>query len=236
MFRLLDLFCGAGGCSVGYFRAGFRNIVGVDVKPMPRYPYRFDRGDAIEYLIENHHRFDAIHASPPCQAYSVATAGLRKAGKVYSDLVATTRHALVTIGKPWVIENVVGSPLSRTPTDAIGCVQLCGSMFGLRMSKEEVGSGHDDGWYLERHRWFEGNFSLRPPGPCNHVGKALSVVGHGTQSAVYKKFGYVSKADNRRIIMGIPWMDRTSIAQAIPPAYTEWIGNLLMAECVRRRG
>ena len=131
--RLLDLFCGAGGAAVGYHRAGFDDITGVDIKPMPRYPFEFVQGDALEYVIEHGAEFDVIHASPPCQAYSVETPIKYK--HTHPDLIEPTRKALEKVGKPYIIENVSGarSKLYRS-------VMLCGTMFGLNI------------W---RHRYFE---------------------------------------------------------------------------------
>lgn len=108
--RLLDLFCGAGGCAVGYSRAGFE-VVGVDSAPMSRFPFEFHQADALEYLAEHGHEFDAIHASPPCQAYS--TLRHMPHAKKHPDLVAVTRAALLAANKPYVIENVPGAPLIR---------------------------------------------------------------------------------------------------------------------------
>jgi len=166
--RLLDLFCGAGGCSVGYDRAGF-DVTGVDLAPQPHYPFPFHQGDALEYLAEHWQEFDAIAASPPCQAYSTASQTQRNAGKVYPDLLGPTRDALIGAGLPWVIENVVGAPMRPD-------FQLCGCMFGLK---------------LRRERWFETSwvgFAMLPP-HC-HDGPVVSVVGHGTPSWVREQLGY----------------------------------------------
>src|SRR5688500_4187308 len=116
--RLLDLFCGAGGCSEGYHRAGFE-VVGVDLKAQKNYPFEFIQADALDYPLDG---FDVIHASPPCQAYSV----LRRANPdaEYADLIEPTRAKLQASGLPWIIENVPGAPLAQSIT-------LCGSMFGL---------------------------------------------------------------------------------------------------------
>ena len=212
--RLLDLFCGAGGAGWGYYLAGF-DVTGVDIKPQPHYPLRFVQGDALEYLAAHGHEYDAIHASPPCQAFT-ALGRLWKSDITYQsrhpDLVADTRRLLERIGRPYVIENVPGSPLNTR-------VILCGAMFGLK---------------VYRHRWFETSFlcfQLQHTPHHDHTpsaGRGLSPKGFisvtGTGGAMgltvpYMK--YVSEA------MGIDWMDRAGISQAIPPAYTRHIGTQL---------
>jgi hypothetical protein len=130
--RLLDLFSGAGGAAVGYARAGFE-VVGVDIEPQPNYPFEFHQADALEFCREHGHEFDAIHASPPCQAYTPLRA---VHGKDYPDMLAATREALEATGLPWVIENVPGAPINSG-------IFLCGTMFDLR---------------VYRHRWFETPF------------------------------------------------------------------------------
>src|SRR5512139_2836909 len=109
--RLLDLFCGAGGAAMGYYRAGF-DVVGVDIKPMPRYPFEFHQADALEYGAAHGAEFDAIHASPPCQKYSMITIvhGLSVVDS-HPDLIDATRKLLMQIGRPFVIENVINAPL-----------------------------------------------------------------------------------------------------------------------------
>jgi DNA (cytosine-5)-methyltransferase 1 len=197
---LLDLFCGAGGASVGYHRAGF-DIVGVDIAPQPHYPFEFHQADALSYPSVF---FDAIHASPPCQAYSVATLQHRATHR-YPDLVAATRERLERAGVPWVIENVHGAPLRNW-------VQVCGS--GLGMTR------------LRRHRWFESNVALFGV-PCAHGQNSdiLSVVGHSEGSGKVGP-GYL-KADKNEA-MGIDWMSSDELSEAIPPAYTEFIGYQLL--------
>src|SRR5690606_38371919 len=134
--RILDLFCKAGGCSVGYHRAGFE-VIGVDIDPQPNYPFEFIQADAIETLksmLRNDNKlagytFDAIHASPPCQKYSgiQGLAVARNGGyKDHVDLVEPTRTLITDSGLPYVIENVVGAPIHNPVT-------LCGSMFGLKV-------------------------------------------------------------------------------------------------------
>jgi DNA (cytosine-5)-methyltransferase 1 len=206
--RLLDLFCGAGGCSVGYQRAGF-DVIGVDVKPQKNYPFDFIQGDALWFLRKfGADHFDAIHASPPCQAYSQAAQSQRNAGKVYpADLIAPTRDALKLTALPWVIENVPKAPLRPD-------YKLCGCQFGLK---------------LRRERWFEVSWPqahLVPP--CQHTEPVVSVVGHGTPSWVRQQLGYNPTIHDYRAAMGIEWMNRGELSQAIPPAYCEFIGERLL--------
>ncbi len=204
--KLLDLFCCAGGAGEGYRRAGF-DVTGVDIEPQPNNPHRFIQADALEYLRAHGHEFDAIHASPPCQLYSMAAQTQRNRGKIYPDLLPPTRAALQAIGKPWVIENVPGAPMRP---DFI----LCGCLFNLK---------------LRRARWFETSWnglSLLPS--CQHPFPVVSVVGHGTPSWVREKLGFNPTIKHYREAMGIDWMNRGELSQAIPPAYTEWIGRHLM--------
>jgi len=210
--KLLDLFCGAGGAAMGYYRAGFTDIVGVDIKPQKHYPYPFEfvQGDALEYVAEHGTEFDAIHASPPCQAYSV-TRNLHK--RSYPDLVGITRESIRLTGKPYVIENVPGSPL-------INPLMLCGTMFGLKVI---------------RHRLFESNTDLGlSPASCNHNGTVSgnrSLCDGKRVTPCLNKFDYITVTGHdfiladARIAMGIDWMGQNEISQAIPPAYTEWIGS-----------
>lgn len=206
--RLLDLFCCAGGAGMGYHRAGFE-VVGVDNRPQPRYPFEFHQADALEYLAEHGHEFDAIHASPPCQRYSTMTIRWGRQEE-HPNLIGPTRNILVTLCKPYVMENVVGSPLFNP-------VVLCGSMFNL----------HSGEWQLRRHRLFESNVILWTPGECRHKGKSLPVYGHagGTSKRDGIKF---PGTDAWREGMGIDWMTGKELSQAIPPAYTEFIGKQLM--------
>jgi DNA (cytosine-5)-methyltransferase 1 len=207
--RLLDLFCGAGGAGMGYARAGF-DVTGVDIKPMPRYPFAFIQGDALEYLTAHGHEYEAIHASPPCQRY---TALQVVRGREHPDLVAPTRKALEATGKPWVIENVVGAPMNTT-------IVLCGAMFGLK---------------VYRHRLFESNQMLFQPHHELHrdstprAGRGISPKGFISVA------GNTGNADYARLAMGIDWMNRDQLSQAIPPAYTEYIGKQLMAALGQER-
>jgi DNA (cytosine-5)-methyltransferase 1 len=206
--RLLDLFCGAGWAAMGYHRAGFE-VVGVDIKPQPRYPFAFVQADALEYASTHGHEFDVIHASPPCQAYSI-TKSLRK--RHHPDLVASTRDALIRLGRPYVIENVIGAPLRVS-------LILCGSMF--------------DGLRVYRHRAFECEpLQVFPPATCNHSFSMPASKGQ-YHSLDEQKFitcvGHNFQARSGKLAMGIDWMTRDEMAQAIPPAYTEYIGRQLLA-------
>ena len=206
--RLLDLYCGAGGCARGYTLAGF-DVHGVDNVYQPRYrksgAVRFIWDDALEYVWEHGEEYDVIHASPPCQAYSPLR--FLHPDKSYPDLLGATRDVLIGTGKPWVIENVMSAPL-------IGGIALCGSMFGLR---------------TYRHRRFESSLPLRQPRHPQHEvetvytqrssgwaeGKHVSVVGNiGTKIA--------------SVAMGIDWMTSKELAQAIPPSYTKYIGEEIL--------
>ncbi len=207
--RLLDLFCGAGGAAMGYHRAGF-DVVGVDIKHQPRYPFEFVQGDALDFLREHGGEFDAIHASPPCQRFTALRT--MPHAKEHPDLVAPTRELLVATGKPYVIENVPGAPL-------LNPVILCGTAFGLNAN----------GRQLRRHRLFETNVEVGLVSPCNHKPGTVGVYGHsGGHSS--RDSTLLSSAAERREAMGIDWMTNAELSQAIPPAYTEFIGRRLMEE------
>lgn len=209
--RLLDLFCGAGGAAMGYHRAGFV-VVGVDIAPQPHYPFEFHREDALDVLAKHGREFDAVHASPPCQASTALTKGTNQ-GREYVNLIPETRHALRALGAPSVIENVQGSDLRRDLT-------LCGEMFGLDVI---------------RHRYFEvsGFLPVRP----EHVPHRGRVRGwrhgayfDGPYVAVYGDGGGKGSVSEWQRAMGMDWTsDRKAIAEAIPPAYTEFIGAQLLA-------
>jgi len=215
--KLLDLFCGAGGCSKGYADSGF-DVHGVDNEPQKRYPYSFNEIDVFEYMrtFFDPGYFDAIHASPPCQRYSVASARHRNEGKEYPDLVGPIREVLIKTGLPYIIENVVQAPLIRDKS-----IMLCGTMFNLGVF---------------RHRVFETNFPIEQPGHEKHRGrigdgKYYCVAGSGGR---WKSWGTVHRNVSKGTIaecrkaMGIDWMTRKELVQAIPPAYTQYIGEQLM--------
>lgn len=214
--RLLDLFCGAGGAAMGYHRAGF-DVVGVDNRPQKNYPFTFHQADALEFCAAHGREFDAIHASPPCQAYSAATADQGK----HPNLYAPTRLLLQGTGLPYAIENVIGAPYSHG-------VNLCGSMFGLA----------ENGEWIQRHRNFETSWLIWQP-ECRHPenGRALLVTGHAFISAVRDcgKHSRQGPFDLACRLMGIDWMTRRELVQAIPPAYTEFIGRQLLAVLAHAR-
>jgi len=196
--KLLDLFCGAGGASVGYYYAGF-DVVGVDQRDQTFYPFEFIKADALSLDYEFLMSFDVIHASPPCQNYSTGSALARMRGKKYPDLFKPVHRMLIAAGVPYVIENVVGSPAKG--------IGLCGSMFGLG---------------VRRHRIFQSNIPLSlPDTPCtcsDHHGEYITVAGSSFSK------------DEGALAMGIDWpIDKFQLKEAIPPAYTEWIGKQLIA-------
>lgn len=218
--RLLDLFCGAGGCAVGYERAGFE-VVGVDVERQPNYPGRFYHGDALEVLERliagddpgwPAGEFDAIHASPPCPVHSSLNGWSGDSTSL--DLIPQTRELLQATGLPYVIENVPGAPLE-------GPVQLCGQALGLR---------------VRRHRLFECSFSVMVP-QCQHPEPPVIVVGGSIGRKVFdpRRKAIAPSFEEALEVMETPWMKRRQeVVNAIPPRYTEHIGGYLMGEVERR--
>ena len=200
--RLLDLFCGAGGAAMGYHRAGFE-VVGVDIRPQRHYPFEFHQADALTFPLSSFSHIDAIHASPPCQDFSV-TASLHENRR--GDLLTPVRMMLQHTSLPWVIENVPGAPMRPD-------VVLCGSMFGLG---------------VKRHRCFETSWHAAPfpPAACACRGmEPLDVTGTGGPGGQHRKPSSLAQA---RAAMGIDWMSREELGEAIPPAYCEFIGAQLM--------
>lgn len=200
--RLLDLFCCQGGAGTGYARAGFE-VVGVDIEPQPRYPFEFYQADAVEFLVQYGHEFDAIHASPPCQAHTLAQ---RIQRNDHPDMIEPTRRALLALGRPWVIENVPGAPLVEP-------VLLCGPMFGL---------------HTYRHRLFESSVPLTVPEHPEHVARTTKMGRPRRDGEFMHIVGNFSGVDAARQIMGMDWANRDGLREAIPPAYTEHIGAQLM--------
>lgn len=203
--RLLDLFSGAGGAGMGYHLAGWE-VVGVDIKPQLNYPFEFHQADALSFPLDG---FDAVHASPPCQQFTAYRRRGQGVGDSAPDLIVPIRRRLRVQGAPYVIENVPGAPLHQP-------IQLCGSSFGLD---------------VRRHRWFELGWCNPLAPPCDH----------GWQTP---RFPQATNRSNLRstvevgawrcvtlapAAMGIDWMTNAELSQAVPPAYTEWIGSRIMA-------
>jgi DNA (cytosine-5)-methyltransferase 1 len=217
--RLFDLFCGAGGCSVGYHRAGFE-VVGIDIEPQPNYPFEFIKADAMQVLEDIAGKAEpwrgapypaAIHVSPPCQDHMHG--GLPNVHGT-GWMLAAAREQLELIGVPWVIENVPGAPMRAD-------FQLCGSQFGLP---------------VRRHRWFETSwhgFDLMPP--CDHSRPVVGVYGHPHGDAGAWPGMLPGSLESWSAAMGIGWMTADELAQAIPPAYTELVGAQLLGHLVASR-
>lgn len=251
----IDLFCGQGGASMGLQRAGF-DVIGVDLKRMPRYPFLFVQGDATRPPVDLR-RADLIWASPLCQAHTSMRGmwnGREKRGlSPHLDLIPVTRELLIASGRPYVIENVPGAPLRTT-------IQLCGTMFGL---------GTNNGAQLQRHRWFETSFLILQPA-CDHRTFAVGVYGEGARDRTQDRrrtisiTGHAIQQDLRHVppekrevititgrtpqqnvvknitrntytvndardAMGMPWATMAGLSQAIPPAYSEFIGRAALA-------
>ncbi|MCX5086897.1 SAM-dependent methyltransferase [Streptomyces sp. NBC_00401] len=205
--RVLDLFSCQGGAGMGYHQAGF-DVTGVDLAPQPRYPLRFVQADALDYLREHGTEFDFIHASPPCQRYTLAQ---RIQGRDHPDLIAPVRAALEATGRPWVIENV-----EEAAGELRGPVTLCAASFGMR---------------TYRHRLFEtgGGFTFAPPRHRAHTAP-LTKMGRPRAAGHFAHYvGNFSGVQEARDDMRVAWMNRDGIRECIPPAYTEWIGTALVA-------
>jgi DNA (cytosine-5)-methyltransferase 1 len=215
---------------MGYSRAGF-DVTGVDLFKhkntkgktvgfsQKRYPFKSHQADAIEYVQEHGHEYDAIHASPPCQHASIATSSLDRSD--YPRLIEPTREALISTGKPYVIENVTGSLL-------LDPLMLCGSMFGLT-------AFDDDGTplRLERHRLFETNIQMWAPHYDYHDKRVQVAGSYGgarrdkDEARNVRHGGYVPSATVQQRLLGIDWMTEGGMHQSVPPAYTEWVGREL---------
>ena len=212
--EVLDLFCCAGGAGAGYARAGFE-VTGVDIVDRPRYPYRFVKADALEHLATliasgEIERYALVHSSPPCQAYCTLTKGThRDRDNDHPRLYEPVRDLLAASGVPYVIENPAARP----------DVVLCGDMFGLGVI---------------RHRNFElgGWFTLVPP-HTRHRGRVRGwrhgAYFEGPYVAGYGHGGGKASVSELQEAMGIDWTDvREELTEAIPPAYTEWIGSAFL--------
>jgi DNA (cytosine-5)-methyltransferase 1 len=216
--RLLDLFCCAGGAAMGYHRAGF-DVVGVDVLPQPNYPFAFHQADALTFPLDG---FDAIHASPPCQANIKGLGAVNAAlgrENTHVDLIPETRARLRAAGVPYVIENVVGAAL-------LAPVRVCGSAFALP---------------IRRHRMFESNVMLLVPS-CEHDREREAKYWtsyqngvKGRRAKVVQVYGQGAERHEWGPALGIDWMTPGELTQAIPPAYTEHIGRQLLLAVNARR-
>jgi DNA (cytosine-5)-methyltransferase 1 len=201
--RVLDLFCGAGGAAMGLHRAWpDTEIMGVDIANQPHYPFKFVRGDVMHYLDGALRGFDFIWASPVCKRYTKMTNCRPGVAATHPDWIFYLQQFLRRSQTPYVIENVVGSPLDNP-------VMLCGSMFGME---------------IYRHRLFETSFPISPPEHSRHSMKA-SRAGHWKPGTVMSVAGNFSPVSHARQIMGIDWMTRDELSQAIPPSYSEYIAK-----------
>jgi len=189
---------------MGYALAGYA-VTGVDIALQSRYPFTFVLCDAIEYLEAHGHKYDLIHASPPCQGYSNLTPESHK--EKYTKLIPALREILRHIGKPYVIENVAGAR-----HELENPVMLCGSMFGLR---------------TRRHRWFETNFHVAAPCACNHSEMPLLVTTASKASRAKRHaLGVAPKSvKHAPQAYGIGWMSCDGLKECIPPAYTRHIAE-----------
>lgn len=217
---LLDAFCCEGGAGVGYARAGF-DVVGVDLKPRPNYPFPIIEADAVDFIRTNGREFEAIHTSPPCQFYSVITNHATR--DRHPDLIPATRDALRAVDRPYVIENVTGARKAL-----IDPVRLCGSAFDLK---------------VQRHRYFETNFDATGV-TCAHAaqGQVVGVYGYRERVGPYRRpdgtnRGRKAKSEEEAsaALGGVPWMTWHGMTQCIPPAYAEHIGQQLMKAVLARR-
>jgi DNA (cytosine-5)-methyltransferase 1 len=200
--RLLDLFCCQGGASAGYAAAGFE-VTGVDIEPQPRYPYEFHQADAIQFLSRYGCGFDVIAGSPPCQKWTRAQT-IR--GNEHPDFIEPMREHVQALGKPYVIENVVGAPL-------LDPVMLCGSMFAL-------------GTY--RHRIFESSVPLATRLHPRHVAPIADMGRPIRPGERYHAVGNFTGAAKVAEDLGVQWMSRDGIRECIPPAYTRFLGEQLI--------
>ena len=255
MPRLLDLFCGAGGAASGYHRAGFDEIVGIDIAPQPRYPFEFVQADALEFVAEHGHEFNAIHASPPCQGYSIMHNLPWLRGREYPLLILPVMEMLDGLGKPYVVENVMGARhgavgLKKRGLEAHGLEAgwLCGGMLGLPFYRHRLFATNWF-WLQPGHPKHEG--VIRPGNTFGSNGGRLAVMVHdGHSLASGRDSGGLTQptltncqngaqgngvgighAKGWRLAaeaMGIDWMKREELSQAIPPAYTEFIGRQLL--------
>jgi len=200
--KLLDLYCCGGGAGHGYENAGY-DVTGIDNEPQPKHRGKIIIADAIEYLKLHFQEYDIIHASPPCQKYSMSSMQFRKAGKEYVDLIEITRNELIKTGKPYIIENVPGAPLNNP-------IELCGAMFGMR---------------TYRHRLFESNMPIKAPEHPKHKNPNAKMGRKAKEHEHIQYVGHFSGVKEVQEMTGLHWLGQYELAQSIPPQYTEYLGN-----------
>lgn len=232
--KLLDLFCKAGGASKGYSDAGF-DVYGVDIEHQPNYmhPGKFIKSDAIIFLKKYGHLFDVIAASPPCQAFSRSTSIWKAKGYEYPDMIGEVREAIEATGLPGIIENVPQAPIRPD-------IILRGDLFDLKVIRVR---------HFELINWM--GFSPQLPvlkGSCR-TGDYVSVFGKGkwrntnNRTLEQRKITYTLPEWRKKTVretwayaMGIDWyMKDTELANAIPPAYTKYIGEQLITYLDNKR-
>lgn len=221
---LVDLCCKAGGSSKGYAMAGFE-IIGVDKDPQPHYPFKFIQADVLKLdLVKFFPDSVIFHASPPCQLYSRGTIGFRKRGYEYPDVLTPLRKKLFMIGKPFILENVIGSPLRKD-------LVLCGEMFSLKVIRHRIFEIH--GFHVPKIQHIKHRLSIckgtaimvcsgERPGGWFKKGYYSTIAGHGG--------GYKNTLADWKEAMQIDWMNKKELSQAIPPAYTEYIGRSIIEQ------
>lgn len=213
MPRLLDLFCGAGGAAMGYHRAGFDEIVGIDIEPQPDYPFTFICRDVFDPSHRGWHNFDLVHASPPCQAYTPMT---NRNGSDAPRLIGLLRDLLRGMEiSAWVIENVRGAPLEYP-------LELTGEMFNLPVHRPRL---------FELGRWF----ALQPAKPRRQK-DAVAVYGKPDGRLLWERSdgselrAWDSLEDGQQALE-VPWITSWhGVREAIPPAYTQYIGEQYLAQ------
>jgi DNA (cytosine-5)-methyltransferase 1 len=202
LIKALDIGCCAGGVSAGLVQAGFK-VTGIDIEPQPHYPYHFIQADARELSIDFLRQFDFLWASANCQEYSMASMQFRLKGKKYPEWIEPIREIFIKAGKPYVIENVEGSPL-------INPVMLCGTMFDIK---------------TYRHRLFEANFPIKQPVHMEHKQKQIKMGRPVKQGDYIQMVGHFSGVPYAREITGCNWMNQYELAQCIPPVYSKYIAE-----------
>jgi len=226
--RLLDLFCGEGGAAQGYYDAGF-DVFGVDTDPrrLKKYPFECVEADALEFLLAWGWEFPVKHASPPCTGYTRGTAAIPDRLERYERLIAVTRAALRETGGWYVLENV-----EDAKSELENPVLLCGRMFDLSATDTDGTS-----LVMDRHRLFESNAAVMTPPHLPHDRRVQVAGAYGgarrdkTEAREVRKGGYVPKdLDVLRSLLRTPWMTEKGCFLSIPPVYTEFLGEQILAQ------